>query len=152
MDDHDDELSAGDRVKRIRLMWGALCCSPVLYLGVAQLVQSAYFGPSGHAGIFGPPLPNLSVWGDAAIGLACVLQVALSGTAWVFGRRLAAAPPGSPARADILRRRLFAMAMLSETVVLAGFVVFLLGGGLQWVFYLGIVAFADYAASYPPDI
>lgn len=138
------ELS--EDLRRLTIMWGACCISPVLYLAATWFIKTYFMN---GAGFF--PL-NRDVWSRALIGLI-VLIVCIQGSHLLiksrYRSRLANVISAPDNFIQVLTRRTLLLIFLSEMAVFTGFCLFLLQGDPAPVFGSGIVSMLLYAQSHP---
>jgi hypothetical protein len=133
-----------EEIKKLKMLWGFCCCSPLLYLFVSWMLKKTLLSSDTFF-----KFPQLSdfISPYALIALA-VVQAWVFFVQWLYIRK-ATPQPDSGARLVYYRRRTFALLAVSESGALMGFIVFLLCGDLMAMFVFGLAAMVFYAQSYP---
>jgi hypothetical protein len=135
-----------DSLRRLVILWGACCISPIIYLGAAALVKSMFMPENGWLQL------EPFTWSRIMIGLIVwliLLQALHLAVKFSARRRFALLEPRSPAFLRFLTRRTIILIALSETAVATGFCLFLLQGEYRPIFISGIAAMLLYAQSHP---
>lgn len=134
------------RMRRLIILWGACCMSPIMYLAIAMLIKSAFM----HDGGWLPMEPF--TWSRVMMGLVVLvvlLQVLHIAVKVVARRKLTQLADHMDGFTRLLTRRTFILIAISETAVATGFVLFLLQGTFQPILGSGIAAMLLYAQSHP---
>jgi heme O synthase-like polyprenyltransferase len=139
-----------DDLNRLKITWGLCCASPILYLLFSQFIQQTFF--SAHEMGFAQ-LP-FSQYRFAVIGAACAALAIQALMFYVRRRHESEMRRTCKSAAQLLKvysRSTFKLMLLSEAVVIFGFILFLLNGQSAVLLAFGIAGMVFYAQSYPSE-
>lgn len=134
-----------EETRQLIFLWGLCCCSPVIYLSVAWLVQKS-IRFDGFIKV-SPETWRMLIMGVAVI--AVLLQIAH------FVIRLRVRDKLEQSIADpktfmaTLSKRTYSLIFMSEMPVFLGFILWCLQGSLTPIFGFGIASMLLYAQSHP---
>lgn len=135
-----------DQLRRLIILWGICCLSPIMYLAMAALIRAHLMRDGGWF-----PLEPFT-WSRVMIGLGVwlvSLQVLHLAVRFYARRRLALLAADQDAFFRLLTRRTFILISLSETAIATGFCLFLLQGIYTPLLGGGIAAMLLYGQSHP---
>lgn len=133
-------------VRRLVILWGACCVSPIMYLAAAAILQETLMNGGGFLPMSG------EIWKNTLIGLgvwAVVMQTLHLLVKRRYKAQLAELAADTGGYMRLLTRRTMILISLSELTVFAGFCLFILQGDLLPVFGGGVAAMLLYAQSHP---
>ena len=143
------EQVRGD-LNRLKITWGLCCASPILYLLFSQFIQSTYF-TSKDMGFAQLSSNAYKIAIGAAVTLAFVVQAVMFVVRRRHAMEMRRTAKSAHQLVQIYTRRTFKLMLLSEAVVIIGFVLFLLNGQALVLLAFGIAGMLLYAQSYPSE-
>lgn len=135
---------------KLKLLWLTACVSPILYLQIGKFISDIFFNPPDQMGFFRMDAGQYRICFFSVVAAAVALQALILWIRRNYDEKMRGSGHVNT-MFKLYTKRTFRLMAISEAVILAGAVLFLLNGRLDHLFAFGIVGMVFYAQSYPSE-